>query len=49
MIIVIWFILECGECGMTLFLAIYNAKQCPDHVNDLVIKFIVFLQVKAHK
>lgn len=25
-----WFIFECSECGMTLFLAIYNAKQCPD-------------------
>lgn len=49
MIIMIWFIFGCSEYGMPLFLAIYNAKQCPDHVNYLIIKFIVFLQVKAHQ
>lgn len=49
MIIVIWFILECSDCRMILFLAVRNAKQCPDHVNYLLIKFIVFLQIKAHK
>jgi phosphomevalonate kinase len=46
-ITVIGFIIECSECGMTLFLSIYNAKQCPDHVNYLLIKFIVHFTSKS--
>lgn len=45
MIIVIWFVFGYSEYEMTFF-SIYNAKQCSYHVNYLVIKFIVFLQVK---
>lgn len=49
MTIEIGFIWESSECGMTLFLAIYNTKPCPDLVSYLLIKLVVFVQVKAHK